>query len=82
MIRVPESGSFFFTHPPGSRGKKAPDQIRTQHWFSPCVAGQFPGDLFFNKFVEIYKLFPCKTAYYVKGKKFPKFCLKNLLFMV
>jgi hypothetical protein len=24
---------------------------------------------FYNKFVEIYKLFPCKTAYYVKRQK-------------
>ncbi len=24
---------------------------------------------FYNKFVEIYKLFPCKTAYYVKRPK-------------
>jgi hypothetical protein len=24
---------------------------------------------FYKKYVEIYKLFPCKTAYYVKGKK-------------
>jgi hypothetical protein len=38
---------------------------------------------FYNKFVEIYQLFPCKTAYYVKkGKTIPKFIWKNLLFMV
>jgi hypothetical protein len=25
---------------------------------------------FYNKFVDIYNLFPCKTAYYVKRKIF------------
>jgi hypothetical protein len=25
---------------------------------------------FYNKFVDIYNLFPCKTAYYVKKKQF------------
>jgi hypothetical protein len=24
---------------------------------------------FYNRFVEIYKLFPCKTAYYAKRQK-------------
>ncbi len=38
---------------------------------------------FYNKFVEIYQLFPCKTAYYIKRqKKIPKLFWKNLLFMV
>jgi hypothetical protein len=30
--------------------------------------------IFYNKFVEIYKLYPCKTAFYVKRqKKFQNF---------
>jgi hypothetical protein len=34
---------------------------------------------FYNKFVEIYNLFPCKTAYYVKRQnKFEKFTLCGL----
>jgi hypothetical protein len=38
---------------------------------------------FYNKFVEIYKLFPCKTAYYERRQKiFTKFLLKIMLFMV
>ncbi len=39
----------------------------TKHFFSFT---------FYNKFVDIYNLFPCKTAYYVKRKQILK---KNLL---
>jgi hypothetical protein len=32
---------------------------------------------FYNIFVEIYKLFPCKTAYYVKRQKKTKNILEK-----
>jgi hypothetical protein len=38
---------------------------------------------FYNKFVEIYKFFSCKTAYYEKRQKnFQHFFLEILLFVV
>ncbi len=45
--------------------------------FLPLTSFSFT---FYNKFVEIYKLFPCKTAYWVKRQKILNFFL-NLLFM-
>jgi hypothetical protein len=35
---------------------------------------------FYNKFVEINKLFPCKTAYYIKRQKNFKNILKKFVF--
>jgi hypothetical protein len=35
---------------------------------------------FYNKFVENYKLFPCKTAYYQKDKKNSKIFLEKFTF--
>jgi hypothetical protein len=35
---------------------------------------------FYNEFVEIYKLFPCKTAYYVKRLKNSKNILEKFAF--
>jgi hypothetical protein len=36
---------------------------------------------FYNKFVEIYILFPCKAAYYVKRqKKFQNFSCKTCFY--
>jgi hypothetical protein len=35
---------------------------------------------FYNKFVEIYKLSPCKTAYKVKRQKFSKSFFEKFAF--
>ncbi len=35
---------------------------------------------FYNKFYETYQFFPCKKAYYVKGKIFSKKCIENRAF--
>jgi hypothetical protein len=35
---------------------------------------------FHNKIIEIYKLFPCKTAYYVIGQKKSKIFIENFAF--
>ncbi len=48
-------------------------QFRNRNWIQNYVFDYLYLNLFsftfYNKFVEIYKLFPCKTAYFVKRKK-------------